>query len=88
MLCIDDRTINFKCLLLELKVEMTLSFVFFFFLFFLSGASPGELHRLLQERLKAMSTLDTDVRLANVTKYAEESRASVAAKVAIQSLQL
>ena len=35
-----------------------------------------------------MSTLDTDVRLANVTKYAEESRASVAAKVAIQSLQL
>lgn len=69
----------------ELKEAMTLSFLFFFFL---SGASPGELHRLLQERLKAMSTLDTDVRLANVTKYAEESRASVAAKVAIQSLQL
>lgn len=63
-------------------------FLFPLSFFFLSGASPGELHRLLQERLKAMSTLDTDVRLANVTRYAEESRASVAAKVAIQSLQL
>jgi hypothetical protein len=52
------------------------------------GASPGELHKLLQERLKAMSTLDTEVRLNNAVEYAEQSRASVAAKVALQSLQL
>ncbi|KAH8949104.1 hypothetical protein BDL97_10G013400 [Sphagnum fallax] len=52
-----------------------------------SGASPGELHKLLQERLKAMETMDTEVRLVNVTKYAEQSRASLAAKVALQSLQ-
>ncbi len=51
------------------------------------GASPGELHKLLQERLKAMETMDTEVRLVNVTKYAEQSRASLAAKVALQSLQ-
>lgn len=54
----------------------------------MEGASPGELHKLLQERLKAMSTLDTEVRLNNAMEYAEQSRASVAAKVALQSLQL
>lgn len=54
----------------------------------IAGASPGELHKLLQERLKSMTTVDTDVRLNNVIEYAEQSRASVAAKVALQSLQL
>ena len=54
----------------------------------IEGASPGELHKLLQERLKAMTTADTEVRLNNAMQYAEQSRASVAAKVALQSLQL
>lgn len=54
----------------------------------IAGASPGELHKLLQERLKAMTTLDTEVRLNNAMVYATNSRASVAAKVALQSLQL
>ncbi|KAG0608474.1 hypothetical protein M758_8G108600 [Ceratodon purpureus] len=54
----------------------------------IAGASPGELHKLLQERLKAMTTVDTEVRLNNAMDYAEQSRASVAAKVALQSLQL
>jgi len=54
----------------------------------IAGASPGELHKLLQERLKAMTTLDTEVRLNTAKEYAEQSRASVAAKVALQSLQL
>lgn len=58
------------------------------FPFVVEGASPGELHKLLQERLKSMTTVDTDVRLNNVIEYAEQSRASVAAKVALQSLQL
>ncbi|KAJ7559463.1 hypothetical protein O6H91_04G085900 [Diphasiastrum complanatum] len=53
-----------------------------------AGASARELHKLLQERLLAMESTDTLQRLKNVSLFAEESRASIAAKVAIQSLQL
>ena len=69
-------------------MHVLLRFTHFFELGRVEGASPGELHKLLQERLKAMSTLDTEVRLNNAKEYAEQSRAFVAAKVALQSLQL
>jgi hypothetical protein len=58
--------------------------IYYVVLLVIEGASPGELHKLLQERLKAMTTVDTEVRLNNAMDYAEQSRA----KVALQSLQL
>lgn len=53
-----------------------------------TGASASELHRLIQLRMKAMDIFDTAQRLVLVLEYAQESRASLAAKVALQSLGL
>ncbi|KAL2633030.1 hypothetical protein R1flu_004509 [Riccia fluitans] len=53
-----------------------------------AGASPTEQHRLLQERLYAMEAMDTMQRLKRVTPYAEQTLANLAAKVALQSLNL
>ncbi|BBN05041.1 hypothetical protein MPTK1_3g09810 [Marchantia polymorpha subsp. ruderalis] len=53
-----------------------------------AGASPGEQHKLLQERLFAMEAMDTLQRLKRVAPYAEQILASTAAKVALQSLNL
>lgn len=53
-----------------------------------TSASAAELHALLQERLYAMEGTNTLQRLQTVTKHAEKNRASLAAKVALQSLQL
>eukprot|EP00850_Spirogloea_muscicola_P015607 SM000121S26004 [mRNA] locus=s121:246748:248585:- [translate_table: standard] len=53
-----------------------------------TGATAGELHKLLQRRLEAMETVDSLQRLALVTEFAEQSRATLAAKVALQSLRL
>ncbi|CAI6009412.1 unnamed protein product [Closterium sp. NIES-65] len=52
------------------------------------GASAAELHGLLQKRLAAMEETDTMKRAALARQYAEQSRAALAAKVALQSLQL
>ncbi|CAI7740690.1 unnamed protein product [Closterium sp. NIES-54] len=53
-----------------------------------AGASAAELHGLLQKRLAAMEETDTMKRAALARQYAEQSRAALAAKVALQSLQL
>ncbi|CAI5473245.1 unnamed protein product [Closterium sp. Yama58-4] len=53
-----------------------------------AGASAAELHGLLQKRLAAMEETDTIKRAALARQYAEQSRAALAAKVALQSLQL
>lgn len=52
-----------------------------------TGSSAKELHALLQERIYAMEITDTLQRLQNVIKHAQQNRASLAAKVALQSLQ-
>ncbi|XP_024533418.1 uncharacterized protein LOC112347187 isoform X3 [Selaginella moellendorffii] len=54
----------------------------------ISGANAGELRQLLERRLVAMDSTDTLERLTSSMEYAQHSRSSVAAKVAIQSLQL
>ncbi|XP_024517619.1 uncharacterized protein LOC112341551 isoform X2 [Selaginella moellendorffii] len=54
----------------------------------ISGANAGELRQLLEQRLVAMDSTDTLERLTSSMEYAQHSRSSVAAKVAIQSLQL
>lgn len=52
-----------------------------------TSASVTELHTLLQERTWSMEATSTLQRLEKVTKHAEQTRASLAAKVALQSLQ-
>lgn len=52
-----------------------------------TSASATELHALLQERMHAMEATDTLQRLQKVIKHAEQNRSSLAAKVALQSLQ-
>eukprot|EP00250_Pteridium_aquilinum_P004907 c15086_g1_i1 orf=30-977(+) len=52
-----------------------------------TSASATELHALLQERMGAMEATSTLQRLQKVTKHAEQNRSSLAAKVALQSLQ-
>lgn len=52
-----------------------------------AGASARELHGLLQERMYAMEVTDTLHRLQKVLKHAEQNRATLAAKVALQSVQ-
>lgn len=52
-----------------------------------TSASATELHALLQERINAMETTNTLQRLQKVIKHAELNRSSLAAKVALQSLQ-
>lgn len=54
----------------------------------LTGASASELRVLLQERLRAMESTSTIQRLDNVIKLVKESRALIAAKLALQSLDL
>lgn len=53
-----------------------------------TGASAAELQKLLQQRLAGMEVLDTLARLRAVTAFAQECRAGLAAKVALQELNL
>ncbi|CAM6129406.1 unnamed protein product [Calypogeia fissa] len=53
-----------------------------------AGASAAEQHRLLQERLFAMEAMDTLQRLTRVKPFVQQTVASLAAKVSLQSLNL
>ncbi|CAM6094190.1 unnamed protein product [Calypogeia fissa] len=53
-----------------------------------AGASAAEQHRLLQERLFAMEAMDTLQRLSRVKPFVQQTVASLAAKVSLQSLNL
>lgn len=50
-----------------------------------AAASPAELHKLLQARLRAMEAEDPVKRIQICREYAEETRASLAAKLALQN---
>jgi hypothetical protein len=52
-----------------------------------AGAGATELQALLRERMSAMEITDTLQRLHKVTEHAMLTRSSLAAKVALQSLQ-
>ncbi|KAH7280778.1 hypothetical protein KP509_36G014100 [Ceratopteris richardii] len=52
-----------------------------------TSASVSELQVLLQERIWSMEATSTIERLRRVTKFAEHNRSSLAAKVALQSLE-
>lgn len=60
----------------------------FFFSYYLSGSTESELLKLQQEKLRAMDLRDSFQRLDNSLEFVKDNISRVAAKLAIQSVEM